>query len=456
MWHKGSITMKKFTLYFIMLLTLAIPGVTYAGEMTLDDCIKTGLDNNLTLKQSKSKVVESQDRLREARSSYLPTFGFDATYIRTEPIAEFNMPGSSTPVKIGSENNYQYRTRLTQLIKSFGRVENAVAIASDGVDLANLDESKFTNDLVLQIKKDFYGVLLAGRLLDLAKVQESSVTRHLVVAKQKYEAGTAARFDVTRSEVSLASAQEDTIRAQNAVDLSKAGFLNTMGISISTEFSLIEPKLTCRWEGTEDESFLLAQKNRPELLIAQKNIDMARLTINLEKSQLHPNLALDTYYVWANQTALSQANQWNAAVNLNIPVYDGGKTPSRSSAAEQLLQQAELGRLDLERLVRLEIKQAVLNIQAAEKRIATAEKNLVQADEALKIGEVRYESGLGTIIELNDVQISYTQAGVSYATAVFDYQKAIAQLEYAVGLNIEEINKASGTKIPDAACPPVK
>ncbi|MCL5037407.1 MAG: TolC family protein [Chloroflexi bacterium] len=448
--------MKKLTLYLIMLLMLAMPGVVYAGEMTLEDCIQTGLDNNLTLKQSKSKVVESQDRLRATRSSYLPNFSFDATYIRTEPISEFTVPGSSEPVKIGSENNYQYRTRLTQLIKSFGRVENAIAIASDGVDLARLDESKFTNDLVLQIKNDFYGVLLAGSLLDLAKTQEASVTRHLEVARQKYEAGTAAKFDVTRSEVSLASAQEDTILAGNAVDLSKAGFLNTMGISISTDISLKAPEMTCRWEGTEDECFLLAQKHRPELLIAQKNIDMARLTVNLEKSQLHPNLALDTSYTWANQTALSQPSQWNAAVNLNVPIYDGGKTPSRSSAAEQLLCQAELGRLDLERLVRLDIKQAVLNIHAAEKRIATAEKNLVQADEALKIGEVRYESGLGTIIELNDVQISYTQAGVSYATAVFALQKAIAQLEYAVGLNIEEINKASGTKIPDAACPPVK
>ncbi|MCD6309756.1 MAG: TolC family protein, partial [Candidatus Eremiobacteraeota bacterium] len=194
--------MKKIAVFIFLVFALTINTGYPAEEMTLDECIKIGLSRNPTLQKTRAKVQESKNKLREARSSYYPSLSFDFDYIRTEPVPEFTIPGSPSPVKIISENNHEFRLGLAQLIQSFGRVENAVAIASEGVDLARLDEKKFTNDLVYKIKKEFYGVLLAGKILDLSVQQENSVSKHLEVARQKFEAGTVARFDVTRSEVS--------------------------------------------------------------------------------------------------------------------------------------------------------------------------------------------------------------------------------------------------------------
>jgi len=70
----------------------------------------------------------------------------------------------------------------------------------------------------------------------------------------------------------------------------------------------------------------------------------------------------------------------------------------------------------------------------AKKRIAGQEKNIDQAQKAVRIAQTRFKSGVGTQLELLDAQVAMTRAQTNYAQAMYDYLVAKADWQYAVGL----------------------
>jgi outer membrane protein len=91
--------------------------------------------------------------------------------------------------------------------------------------------------------------------------------------------------------------------------------------------------------------------------------------------------------------------------------------------------------------IALEVRQAYLTLQDAQKRLAVAQKGLAQATEALRLARVRFEAGVSPQLEISDAELAFTQAQTNLVNAQFDYLDAYAALLRAIGAIDEQYTR---------------
>ena len=113
--------------------------------------------------------------------------------------------------------------------------------------------------------------------------------------------------------------------------------------------------------------------------------------------------------------------------------WEWGKTYYSTLEQESLKKQLIETRSDVEDGIRLEVKQALLDLEVADKNIPTTQKAIEQAEENLRVNEERYKAQVTTITEVLDAQALLTRARVDHYRALYDQNLAKARLERAAG-----------------------
>jgi outer membrane protein TolC len=118
---------------------------------------------------------------------------------------------------------------------------------------------------------------------------------------------------------------------------------------------------------------------------------------------------------------------------VTLSLYDGGITREKIREAELRLQQLAAQQADVRQQVELEVRQAWLALEQAAGEIAAAAKAVEQGREAARIAQVRYEAGLGTLLEVLSAQSTLAQSQFALASARFNQNTARVQLVLATG-----------------------
>jgi outer membrane protein TolC len=135
-----------------------------------------------------------------------------------------------------------------------------------------------------------------------------------------------------------------------------------------------------------------------------------------------------------NQTFLARGgNNWTAGVSLNFNIFDGGANRARLAAARYRQTQVQAQAAQMAAAVKLQVREAFLNLTTAQQRVAVSRQAQSEAEESLRIIQNRYEAGLATITDLLRVETARTSAQRNYLNALFDYRISYAALELATG-----------------------
>jgi outer membrane protein TolC len=118
-----------------------------------------------------------------------------------------------------------------------------------------------------------------------------------------------------------------------------------------------------------------------------------------------------------------------------VPIFNGFAASARVAQSKAAIRELELSQKGLLEIIKFEVRQAVLKIQEAEESLLSQEKNVEQAQEALRIAELNFKEGLATTLDVSSVQAALSQAKTNYAQALYDYVMAMAELDKAMGLN---------------------
>jgi outer membrane protein len=125
---------------------------------------------------------------------------------------------------------------------------------------------------------------------------------------------------------------------------------------------------------------------------------------------------------------------------LSIPIFNGGQRHHNLKQTEVQLSQLRYQRVDLERNLKLAVKNNIDLINKNVKQIMATQSSVEQAKKGYEITLKRYETGLGTIVELNAAALAVTNAELQYKNAIYDYLAAKADLEKVLGYKISPID----------------
>ncbi|MDW8052518.1 MAG: TolC family protein [Armatimonadota bacterium] len=424
-----------------MLLALGLVGMlctNVLGEpsdaLTLEEAIQLALRNNRAVQISARNLEKSRHAVREARGNALPQIQSSATYTRFDQVATARF--GPQPVRLGNLENRTARITLTQVIDISGLVHTAIRGATVFLSISELEHERTRNDTILQVIQAYQRVARADEFVRVAEEALRNAQERLRIVRAQVEAGVAAQFDLLRAETAVAQAEQAVLNAHNQRELAAAALNNLLGRPLDTPVRIASaPTLPPMPDASLEQLTQQALANRPEVLAAARSVELARLNIRTAQRGALPNLVLTGQADFNLTTSPFNPRRevYAGALVLSVPIWDSGITRAREAQAREELEIAQLRLEQAKESVALEVRQAYLTLQDAQKRLAVAQKGLEQAREALRLARVRFEAGVSPQLEISDAELAFTQAQTNFVNAQFDYLDAYAALQRAIG-----------------------
>jgi len=177
--------------------------------------------------------------------------------------------------------------------------------------------------------------------------------------------------------------------------------------------------------------------NRPEMNQIKFQQQMAAEMLKMARGAYLPTLAIGgAYNYWGNRfkfTKDSWESYYSVNLVLDIPLFNGFVNSAKVGESKAMLRQLDYSRKGLSEMVKFEVQEAILSLQQAKESLLSQEKNVEQAQEAVRIADLNYGEGLATNLDVSFAQMALTQAKTNYSQALYDYALALAQLEKAIG-----------------------
>jgi cobalt-zinc-cadmium efflux system outer membrane protein len=320
----------------------------------------------------------------------------------------------------------------------FGKRAAAMASAALGVRVSEADYADLIRTRVQEVATDFYDVLEAKALLDLARQDVANLERVEASTARAVEAGGKPQVDLSRVRLDLLESRQALREAELSLTTAKAKLRAAMGrLDADPAFDVagtLDAPLTVE-SPPADEAFTQALENRPDLRSLRWKLSQANAGITVEERKKYPPVTPQFGYTRQYQEkaiGFPDASSWSAAVTVDLPFFDrnqGNRQKSKSVAAQRL---AELrsGEVDL----RAEIETIVQELRTARaKTEAAGESQLKLAAEVRDSIAAAYQQGGRTLLEVLDAQRNYRETYRTYISSRATYWRAVYKFYAAVG-----------------------
>jgi outer membrane protein len=389
--------------------------------------------NQPRLLAAQLRTQAAEQRIREARSGLFPTIAFNATGVAVADTGTSTAAGALTTSSIS--DRFAYGGNLVQLVTDFGRTSALVGAQRSLADAQKAMTTLTAAQIRLSVRSAYFQVMGAEAVLHAAR--EAQRNRQLIVRQISALAGSQLRstLDVSFASVLESEAELAVVRAESSVQQQRTRLATAMGQLQPVTAALVEEQLPSQLP--PDPSLFLAQANlqRADLNAAISQQHAASRFADSERRLSYPTLnALGAAGQIPFHDRTLQGNYAAAGFNLSIPVFNGGLFVARRTEAE--LESTARTR-DVEEM-KLEVNEQVQNdwAQAMEayRSLDVSARLVAQSKESLRLAQARYQAGLGSIVELNEAQLSETSAEINAAGVTYTYLTRRAELDFAAGL----------------------
>lgn len=471
---------------------LMLPSLAFTSVKAQEAPIVLSLEKALEIAMSENPTVQVADREIEKKkyaqkgsyAALFPQINFGADYNRTLKKqvmymdGSFDIVGMMEPVFTGIENTfksqvegYDPNTLLGEIGAAMGPTEEesdgGISVGRDnnwsfgfnaGMPLVNftlwkslkisaidvelaIEQARSSKiDMVNQVTKSYYSVMLANDSYRVFKESYDNAMDNYNDIKQKFDQGLVAEYDLIRADVSVRNIEPNVLQAENMAKLAKWQLKALLGmdldLAIECEGQLTDYKQNLYGDYMMLDTALVDNTNLRQLDIQS---DMLAATLKMQKADYLPTLNLTALYNWTsmNNDFKFGEYKWNPysmlGVSLNIPLFSGGARKQKINQTRVTMNQLALQRTDLQRNLQLAVRQYMDNMTTCIKRFDAAKRGVEQAERGYMISQKRYETGTGTLLELNDSELAMTQAKLNYNQAIFDYMSAKADLDKTIG-----------------------
>ncbi len=415
--------------------------------LTLGSAVEIALEKNPIRKAALADTKAGVAGIREARAGLLPQIGFTESAIRgNDPVFAFgtrlrqqrfaetdfalNALNRPTPV---SDVSSRFSGQWT--IFDSRRSWLAVSRAKLMSDAASRQLERTDQELVFRVVQGYYGLLAAARRLKIAEASVKTAEAIEARSRNRVEHGLAVESDLLTAQVQTAGRKQEEIRARGDLAVAQSALAITLGLPAGTTFApsdIESPAAATAASLDELESRALAERQdlkriRSEQAAQDKSVAMAR-------AEFGPRV--NTFASWQTDSrslAWNGGNNWTAGVEVQFDIFAGGGKEARLKRERAMQERVEAMRQSAEDAVRLEVRRAYYDADAARQQVEVARAAAAQAEESLRIQQNRYEAGLTTVADLLRVEEAAHNSTTDYWNALYSAATSRAALELATG-----------------------
>ncbi len=400
------------------------------------------------------KQVMYMDGAFDMTETLAPMFaGMEKTFIKDVPgytpgdlstaiAQEFaNQPDTSGDgITVGRDNNWSggFTLNWPVIIPTLWK---SIQISSLDVELAVESARSSKINMSNDVKKAFYTVLLAQDSYDVFKQSYDNAVLNYNDIKNKFDQGVVAEFDLVRADVRVKNVKPNLIQAQNVLNLSTLSLKALMGMDMDTpikaEGSLKNYEEVLYSDVISADTSLANNSNLKQFDIQTEQLQKS---LELYKAQYWPTVSVSGNYMYMsmNNDFRFSDYRWNptssVGLTVSIPIFNGFKKQSEIRQTKVSLEQMKWQREDIVRNLTLAVKNSVSSMTNFVEQVFSTRDAVKQAQKGYEISQKRYDTGMGTLLELNDAELALTQTSLSYNQAIYNYLAAKSDLAKTLGL----------------------
>ncbi|MEA1933997.1 MAG: TolC family protein [Thermodesulfobacteriota bacterium] len=420
-----------FCFLFIISTNVTADEIEPAEALTLADCMGIVLQKSSDIAYAKADIQGKNAALNSAKKDLLPTLSGRFTYAR-----QYDYYG---PYLDSKEDYHAASVSLEQPVFAGGALVTAVNMSELDIKTSDSELKRVQNKIVLDVYKAYYDYLRVQKLEDVASRSVLRLESHVKDAKAFYKEGLIPKNDLLFSELELAQGRQDLLQARHATLLA-ASVLNVMMKRPVDEFLAVTDITTYEkreidWSDVNDR----AKKSRPEILQADNGILQAEKAVILARAAYLPAVSVSATYQKERESPISSIFMPSSTETKTIQAvakwqfWSWGQSRDKVFEAKREIAKAREAATQVFESIILEVRQAFLKELEAWENINVTKKAIEQAEENYRITEARYQAQLDTSTQVLDAHTLLDRAGNNYYNALYDYNLAIATLDWACG-----------------------
>jgi outer membrane protein len=413
-----------------------------ASVLTLSQCLNYALVNQPLVRQARIDEQTTEADIRIARAAWLPQIGLTASGQHYYELPTTFFPNAATglnePRQIGVRNTSTIGLGGTQVIYN-----NEVNLASRGArfsrQAAKQNTANTRINVVSDVSKAFYDVLLSQRQLGVFNEDITRLRRNYQDAKARYDVGIVDKTDYLQAEISLNNSLAGRKQAQESIKAKTAYLQQLMGLPPERPLALQYDTLKLETEAAFDTTAGLNVASRLEYqqLLTQKSLQ--HLTIDYYRLGFLPSIG-----AFGNYNAVYQNNEFGnlyaqrfpnsyAGLQAALPIFTGFRRT-------QNLRRARLqdNRLDEDinstrNQINTEYAQALASYKSYFNDYLIGKRNLDLAKQVYTVVDLQYREGIKAYIDLLIAQTTLRTAQLNYYTSLFQVLGSKVELQRSLG-----------------------
>ena len=351
-----------------------------------------------------------------------------------------DLGGQTQTIRVGSDNSFNGGISAAMPLIN-AQLWTSLKVSVLDIELAVEKARASRIDMVEQVTKAYYGVLLAKESHALyQRVYDNAVENNKVV-KKKYDVGSVSEYDLITSNVSVQNALPNVIEAEYSVILTLWQLKALLGIDLEKNIDVVGSLMD--YERMMSEGYDITRLNLDNnTTLKQLDIqeEMLEKAVKITKLANVPSLSVNAAFLYTalgNDGKFFVKDAWNpysyAGLQLNIPIFAGNKRRAATREARLNLSNLQLQRENVERQLRVSVIQQLNNMQSSVKKYYASAATVGQAQRGYDISVKRYEVGRGTLVDVDNSQVALTQAELGRNSAIYNFLVAKVSLDKVLG-----------------------
>ena len=448
-----NIRTRLFLFIAIILLSSGLARGQQTSSITLEESIEYALKNNVTVKNAQLAIAASKATVGETTAQGLPqiTGNVDVNkslIVPSQPFpAIFFNPeaaeGEFIPVQFSPEYSGSLGITLNQMIFN-GSYFVGLQAAKTYRQLAEFDKIKTEQDVIENVKKAYYSVLVSQEREELVQANLNRLDTLLKETQVMFETGFSEKIDVSRIQVQHNNVKTELDRARSATKISLDLLKLQIGMDVNQPIELAESIADLEGAFEEDSWIDESGMRRIELDQLQTNLDLAQLDLKNNKAQYLPRIDANLNYTrmgFGGGLKEIFNSEWYPGsilgVSLEIPIFDGLAKSYRIQQNRVQIKQFENQLYDQEQRIITEESEARANLQNSLSALKVQLENRELATEVFRTTKIKYQEGVGSNFEVVEADAALKEAETNYYSALYDALIARVDLEKALGILAE-------------------
>jgi len=414
------------------LLFLPLALFAQSEKLSLNDAIRLALQNNPDILRAQKEIDAADGRILQAGKIPNPELGISWN----ETPQNFNVNGADER-DIGIVQQIEFPTKRSNRIE--------VATYDRGITQLNLERIKFV--VTARVKKSYYNLLFSLEILNSLEEQLKLLKDFQQLVTARYQAGQSNYLDVVRAKVEITRLGNDIAEARRESQLRKNQLKVTIGRNADDLFEVSDSLSYVPVMFQKDSLLASLAEKSSALRIVQQTLKRQQQLLSLAKSSYFPDFSVGLFHQRRSEEPPFNANQFTGTttsaigiqLDISVPLWFWQEPKGQVQEASALIDIVVVNQRAIERRIRASILNAFDFVTVSETQLKAFDETLLKdSQDILATAIAQYQNNQIDVLNLVDVYRTYRATKVEYARSLFNYAVALAELEAAAELPLED------------------